>query len=39
MIWAIGAVLLFNAFVFAFIYGAGKQNKAYDEAVEKELGE
>jgi hypothetical protein len=33
--WVIAAVVLFNAFVFAFIYGAGKQNKA----VEKELCE
>ena len=34
--WIIGGslYLLFMAFTFAFIYGAGKMNKDYDKAVE-----
>lgn len=38
MWYAIGAIVLFNLLVFAFIYGAGKANKAWDEAMEKEFG-
>ena len=34
MYWIIGFIG-FNAFVLAFNYGAGKQNKAYDKAMEE----
>ena len=37
MYWIIGicAVVVFNVLVFMFMYGAGKQNKAYDKAMEE----
>lgn len=37
MYWIIGicAVVIFNVLVFMFMYGAGKQNKAYDKAMEE----
>lgn len=38
MWYVIGAIVLFNLLVFAFIYSAGKANKAYDKATEKHFG-
>lgn len=37
MYWIIGicAVVVFNVLVFMFMYGAEKQNKAYDKAMEE----
>lgn len=34
MYWIIGFIV-FNAFVLAFNYGAGKQNKAYDKMTDE----
>ena len=34
MWYAVGAIVLFNLLVFAFIYGAGKANKAWDKAMD-----
>ena len=38
MYWiiVICAVVVFNVLVFMFNYGAGKQNKAYDKAMEEQ---
>lgn len=36
--YAIGAIVLLNLLFFAFIYGAGKANKAWDEGMEKHFG-
>lgn len=38
MYWIIGicAVVVFNVLVFMFMYGAGKQNKAYDKALDEQ---
>lgn len=34
MWYAVGAIILFNLLVFAFINGAGKANKAWDKAID-----
>lgn len=34
---AIGLVIAFNIFVMVFIYGAGKQNKHYDEQINRKM--
>lgn len=39
MWYAIGAIVLFNLLVFAFIYGAGKANKAYDKSMDEYFGD
>ncbi len=39
MWYAIGAIVLFNLFVFALIYGAGKANKAWDKAMAEHYGD
>ncbi len=35
MWYGVGAIVLFNLLVFAFMYGAGKANKAWDDIMEK----
>lgn len=39
MWYAIGAIILFNLLAFAFIYGAGKANKAWDKAMAEHYGD
>ena len=39
MWYAIGAIVLFNLLVFAFIYGAGKANKAWDKFMAEHYGD
>ena len=39
MWYAIGAIVLFNLLVFAFMYGAGKANKAWDKAMAEHYGD
>lgn len=36
--YTVGAIVLFNVLALAFVYGAGKANKAYDERMEKHFG-
>ena len=39
MWYAIDAIVLFNLLVFAFMYGAGKANKAWDKIMADYYGE
>lgn len=36
---AVGAIVLFNLLVFAFIYSAGKANKAWDKSMAEHYGD